>query len=129
LLLEDKAERSQALEHLDNALPELRDMQMQPALERALALSHKVDLARAPGPQRSSSDGLTSREREIASLIAEGRSNHEIAEHLVITEGTVEVHVKHILSKLGLRSRTQVATWLADPAGKSQPAEANERLL
>jgi non-specific serine/threonine protein kinase len=40
----------------------------------------------------------------------------------VITEGTVEVHVKHILSKLGFRSRTQVATWVAEqqseiPAG------------
>jgi non-specific serine/threonine protein kinase len=46
--------------------------------------------------------------------VADGRSNREIAERLVITEGTVEVHVKHILSKLGFRSRTQVATWVAD---------------
>jgi DNA-binding CsgD family transcriptional regulator len=121
LLLEeaDDISRSEALAHLDTAIPELRDMKMQPALERALALSHKLEPASARATQRiARSDGLTSREREIASLIAEGRSNHEIAEQLVITEGTVEVHVKHILSKLGLRSRTQVAAWLADHRSK-----------
>jgi non-specific serine/threonine protein kinase len=48
------------------------------------------------------------------SWVAAGRSNREIADALVITEGTVEVHVKHILSKLGFRSRTQVARWFAD---------------
>ena len=49
----------------------------------------------------------------VVGLVAEVRSNREIAESLVITEGTVEVHVKHILSKLGFRSRTQVAGWVA----------------
>jgi DNA-binding CsgD family transcriptional regulator len=115
LLCEDEVERSVAREHLNLALPELRDMQMQPALARALALSHELDSAPGYAPPRASASiGLTSREREIASLIADGRSNHEIAERLVITEGTVEVHVKHILSKLGFRSRTQVASWFAD---------------
>jgi non-specific serine/threonine protein kinase len=56
---------------------------------------------------------LTAREREIASLMADGLSNHDIAEQLVISEGTVEVHVKHILGKLGFRSRAQVAGWFA----------------
>jgi DNA-binding NarL/FixJ family response regulator len=65
-------------------------------------------LARSP-----TSDGLTAREREIASLMAGGLSNREISGRLVISEGTVEVHVKHILSKLGFRSRSQVAAWLA----------------
>jgi DNA-binding CsgD family transcriptional regulator len=117
LLLEDGEDegRSEALEHLDIAIPELRDMQMRPWLERALALRDKLD----PGPGRSplrtsASDSLTAREREIVRLMTDGRSNREIAESLVITEGTVEVHVKHILSKLGFRSRTQVATWFAD---------------
>ena len=40
-----------------------------------------------------------------------GRSNRAIADCLVITEGTAEVHVKHIMNKLGLTSRTQVAVW------------------
>jgi non-specific serine/threonine protein kinase len=59
-------------------------------------------------------DGLTRRERDVARLIANGRTNHEIAEALVITEGTVEVHVKHILSKLGFRSRSQVTAWVVE---------------
>ncbi len=51
--------------------------------------------------------------------MADGLSNHEIAHQLVITEGTVEVHVKHILSKLGFRSRTQVAGWSSRHHDKS----------
>jgi non-specific serine/threonine protein kinase len=54
------------------------------------------------------------REREVARLLAAGRSNREIAETVVISEGTVEVHVKHILGKLDLRSRAQVAVWAAN---------------
>jgi non-specific serine/threonine protein kinase len=60
------------------------------------------------------SNGLTPREREVVVMLAAGRSNRDIAEGLVITEGTVEVHVKRILSKLGLRSRSQVAAWIAE---------------
>jgi non-specific serine/threonine protein kinase len=45
--------------------------------------------------------------------MSDGLSNHDIAESLVISEGTVEDHVKHILGKLGFRSRTQVAGWFA----------------
>jgi non-specific serine/threonine protein kinase len=59
------------------------------------------------------SDTLTAREREIASLLADGMSNREIPEKLVISEGTVDVHVKHILGKLGFRSRAHVAGWFA----------------
>jgi DNA-binding CsgD family transcriptional regulator len=116
LLLEetDDISRSEALAHLDIAIPELRNMKMQPALERALALSHTYQAPPVQMSARSpSSDRLTAREREIASLIADGLSNREIAKRLVITEGTVEVHVKHILSKLGYRSRSQVAVWIA----------------
>jgi predicted ATPase/class 3 adenylate cyclase/DNA-binding CsgD family transcriptional regulator len=57
---------------------------------------------------------LTKRESEVAALIARGRNNREIADTLVISEGTVEVHVKHILSKLGFRSRSHVAVWAAE---------------
>jgi DNA-binding NarL/FixJ family response regulator len=56
---------------------------------------------------------LTRRELDVAELIARGRTNREIAEALVITEGTVEVHVRHVLSKLDFRSRSQVVTWIA----------------
>ncbi len=56
-------------------------------------------------------DGLTRREREVAELIAHGLTNRQIAGQLVISETTVEVHVKHILSKLQFGSRTQIAAW------------------
>jgi DNA-binding NarL/FixJ family response regulator len=110
----DDAARSEALAHLDTAIPELRDMKMQPALERALALSdtHRPPPARM-SDRSGTSDGLTAREREIAALMADQLSNREIAEQLVITEGTVEVHVKHILGKLGFSSRRQVGAWVA----------------
>lgn len=56
-------------------------------------------------------DDLTEREREILRLLAKGESNREIGEALFITEGTVKNHVSNILSKLGLRDRTQAALW------------------
>ena len=55
--------------------------------------------------------GLTERERQVAALIASGSSNREIAHALVITERTVEAHITSILTKLDLRSRTEIAAW------------------
>ena len=49
--------------------------------------------------------------RHLAALIAEGLTDRQIAERLVITEGTAGVHVSHILDKLGFHSRAQVAAW------------------
>ncbi len=55
--------------------------------------------------------GLTEREREILALIADGHSNKLIARELKIAEGTVKVHVKHLLRKLNLDSRVEAAVW------------------
>jgi non-specific serine/threonine protein kinase len=65
-------------------------------------------------PEPSSLDGLTGREREVCALVARGLSNRDIAQELVITQATVEVHVKHILNKLGYRSRLQIAVWFSE---------------
>ncbi|MFC6883790.1 response regulator transcription factor, partial [Actinomadura yumaensis] len=75
--------------------------------------------AAPPGAARSAEQGggarsgqpLTRRETEIAALVAEGRTNREIAERLVIAKRTVDSHVEHILAKLGFSSRTQIAAW------------------
>ncbi|MDV7355186.1 protein kinase [Rhodococcus oxybenzonivorans] len=68
------------------------------------------------GAKTSLSDtpvALTRREREVANLVAEGLTNRQIAERLVIAQRTAQGHVEHILSKLGFTSRTQIAAWVA----------------
>jgi non-specific serine/threonine protein kinase len=72
-----------------------------------------------PTPERrqaepASTGPLTERECEVVVLIAQGRSNREIADALVIAERTAEAHVSHVLTKLGLRSRAQVAVWAVE---------------
>ena len=64
--------------------------------------------ARVPRPTNQRLD-LSAREEEVCELLAEGRTNQEIAEMLFISLSTTKVHVKHILEKLGVRSRTEAA--------------------
>jgi DNA-binding NarL/FixJ family response regulator len=58
--------------------------------------------------------GLTRRERQVAELIVQGRSNREIAETLVVGERTVESHVGSILAKLDFTTRAQIAVWAVE---------------
>jgi predicted ATPase/DNA-binding CsgD family transcriptional regulator len=60
---------------------------------------------------------LTSREEEVAGLLAQGLSNKAIAKSLVIAQRTAETHVANVLIKLGLTSRSQVAAWVAEQRG------------
>jgi DNA-binding CsgD family transcriptional regulator len=63
---------------------------------------------------RQAYGGLTLREREVAVLIARGKTNREIAEMLVISYRTVETHVANIMFKLGCATRSQVAAWVVE---------------
>jgi DNA-binding NarL/FixJ family response regulator len=63
---------------------------------------------------KQSLGGLTKREREVAALVAQGKSNREIAQTLVLSEYTVASHVSNILSKLEFASRTQIVAWAID---------------
>jgi len=58
--------------------------------------------------------GLTSREREVARLVAQGKSNRAIADELIVGISTVEAHISHIFTKLGFSSRAQIAAWAVD---------------
>jgi DNA-binding NarL/FixJ family response regulator len=57
---------------------------------------------------------LTPRERQVAALIGLGLSNRDIAARLVLSVRTTEAHVTHVLGKLGLRSRAQLAVWASE---------------
>ncbi|HEV2126359.1 MAG TPA: response regulator transcription factor, partial [Chloroflexota bacterium] len=64
-----------------------------------------------PSQKPPTEDPLTDREVEVLKLVAQGNSNQEIADELVISEATVRTHVSNILSKLHLASRTQAALY------------------
>jgi DNA-binding NarL/FixJ family response regulator len=57
---------------------------------------------------------LTPRERDVAALVARGMTNRQIAADLVLSLRTVDTHVHHILEKLGLASRAQIAVWVTE---------------
>lgn len=67
--------------------------------------------------ERGEVEVLTSREREVLGLVAEGLTNKEIAARLVISENTVRAHLRHILDKLHVSSRVQAAVWLHREVG------------
>jgi non-specific serine/threonine protein kinase len=78
-----------------------------PAVPRLAVMSH----APAVLPVPAAGSGLSPRELEVAALVARGMTNRQIASELVITEGTAANHVKHILARLTLDSRVQIAAW------------------
>jgi len=82
---------------------------------RALGMAAYVDRARALVAQaggRRRPASLSAREGEVAGLVAEGLTNRQIADRLVISERTAENHVQHILTKLGFATRSQIAAWV-----------------
>ena len=101
-----------------------RRMEIQKIIEEALAVapSPSPGSTGAAGSRASAPGLLTSRELEVAALIARGKTNREIASALVITEGTAANHVQHILNKLGLNSRAQIAAWAVDRGLGASPS-------
>ncbi|OZB16015.1 MAG: two-component system response regulator NarL [Marinobacter sp. 34-60-7] len=104
----------------------LKDMEPDDMVERLrqaavgkLVISDRLttllaEALRSNKPQQTSRpdfDSLTPREKDILNLITEGLSNKMIGRKLDISDGTVKVHVKHLLKKLNLRSRVEVAVW------------------
>ena len=59
-------------------------------------------------------DVLTRRERDIAILLARGLTNRQIAQSLVVTEGTAANYVRRVLQRLGFQNRAQVAAWAVE---------------
>jgi NarL family two-component system response regulator LiaR len=80
--------------------------QVQLAPEAAARLMHEVRIPETP-------EALTERETEVLKLLAQGQANKQIARSLYIGEKTVKTHVRKILMKLGVRSRTQAALYAA----------------
>jgi predicted ATPase/DNA-binding CsgD family transcriptional regulator len=109
---------SQALETKDELLA---DTVQQQKNEEEAASDLPFDTLSPPSPPLSPRralkqhfGGLTAREREVARLVAQGKSNRAIADELVVGISTVEAHITHILSKLGFSSRAQLAAWAVD---------------
>ena len=98
--------------------------------EQWISQDHGLEALLALGLQETSLDqkpvekpgGLSQREREVAQLIVQGKSNREIAEALTVDIKTVESHINHIFNKLGLDSRVQIAVWAMEK-GLARPLE------
>ena len=78
------------------------------------ALSESESSSESIRAEKEKFGGLTAREREVAALIAQGKSNREIAETMTVGVKTVETYVTRILNKLGFDSRVQIATWAVE---------------
>jgi DNA-binding NarL/FixJ family response regulator len=91
------------------------DALISPAMTRAV-IAELLRASAAPPVDLSSLAELTPREREVLAMVGRGLSNAELAEALVISEGTIKTHVSRILMKLGLRDRVQ-AVVLAHETG------------
>jgi NarL family two-component system response regulator LiaR len=99
----------EAIRALHRGEPRLHPDALRKVMEAAMGPRVVEPTARPPAA--SLPDELTERELEVVALVAQGLSNREIAETFVISEKTVKTHIGHILAKLGLKDRTQLAIY------------------
>jgi DNA-binding NarL/FixJ family response regulator len=112
------ADREIAAEDARLASSVFQQLGARPHADRAAALLRELGAGSRPGPRASGP--LTLRERQVLDLVSHGLSNLEIGDRLFISPKTVEHHVGHILSKLGLRSRAEAVAWaLRHPSTES----------
>jgi len=97
-------------------------------LEEAIECALPEPASSSTRAEKEKIGGLTGREREVAVLIAQGKSNREIAEAMTIGVKTVETYVTRILNKLGFDSRVQVATWAIEKSLTSPVNDAGKHL-
>ena len=93
-----------------------RAFEMGRRLDRAAAIASALETKDKPAGRAVAApavERLSKRELEVAELVAAGLTDRDIATRLVISLRTSESHVQHILTKLGFRSRTQIASWVA----------------
>ena len=116
-------ERASALVEAGSAMRAFTDLRVVPDIDAARALLSELagDASDAspgaptePAPRHPSGavENLSRREAEIAELVAQGLTNRAMAEKLFLSVRTVETHVDRALGKLGLHTRTQLATWV-----------------
>ena len=81
----------------------------------------------APGTKSADSRvHLSSREREVAELVARGLSNAAVARELYLSPATVATHVAHILEKLGFSSRVEIAAWIVERSLRRESTEPQD---
>jgi DNA-binding NarL/FixJ family response regulator len=101
--------RELAAEDARQAMSEFERLGARPYADQAAAMLRELGEGTRPGPRLSGE--LTRREEEVLGLLSHGLSNSEIGNRLFISPKTVEHHVGHILSKLGLRNRSEAVAW------------------
>jgi DNA-binding NarL/FixJ family response regulator len=96
---------------LKNASPEQVAAAVRTAARGQAHIDPQIAMTVAMFARGTSQPKLSERELEVVTLVAQGLSNQEIADALFISERTARTHVSHVISKLGLNSRIQVALW------------------
>ena len=92
----------------------------------ALADHLRTRVQKKPAKDPSITQLLTNREYEVLCCVASGLANREIAQVLKITDGTVKVHVKHLLKKLKFRSRVEAAVWASEHDFRLSPDQLTQ---